>query len=119
MRIDDETIDSLLRLYAEAAAAHGKASSHGDFNTANQQHDIVATVYRELRTRGRDSQLALLPLFKHADAHVRGWAAAHALEFAPAEGEATLEEVCLQGGLAGFNTEITLEQWRKGALQFP
>lgn len=114
-----ETTEALLSLYAEAAAEHGKASHEGDFKTVNQQHAILATVYRELRSRGRESQLALLPLLRHQDTYVRGWAASHALEFAPAEAEAALKELSAQGGLAGFGAEITLEEWRKGALEFP
>lgn len=119
MTIESESLDSIVQRYADAAAAHGKASDLGDFKTGNQQHDIIAASYRELRRRGRDSQLALLPLLKHTDAHVRGWAAAHALEFAPAEGEATLKELCASGGMTGFNAEMTLEEWRKGGLEFP
>ena len=80
---------------------------------------MIAAVYRELRTRGRDAQFALLPLLTHCNASVRCWAAAHALEFAPVKGEAALNELSMQGGLIGFSAEMTLEEWRNGALRFP
>src|SRR5687767_10244301 len=115
--MENETIDSLVLLYSEAAAAHGKESDKADPDIGNQQADIIATVYSELRRRGRDAQLALLPLLKHTDPHVRGWTGAHALEFASAEGVATLEELRKCGGMLGFDAEITLEEWRKGKLR--
>jgi hypothetical protein len=119
LKTEGQPIDSVLRLYTDAAAAHGEASDNGDYKTGNEQHKIIETVYRELRTRGPDAQLALLPLLAHVDSNVRCWAAAHALEFAPAEGEAALNELSLQGGLIGFGAETTLKEWRKGALRFP
>lgn len=110
----------LIRLYAEAAAMHGKASAEGDYENANHQYDIIATVYRELRARGRDNQLTLLGLLQDNNPSVRLWAASHALEFAPEEGEPVLVELYnSERGLHRLNAEMTLEEWRKGALVFP
>ena len=111
------TVDELVRRYAEAASAHQKASERGDHKSANPEHDVVAAVYRELRRRGERE--ALLPLLAHAESAVRAWAGAHALEFAPEEGERVLEEVAAEPGLVGFDAKMTLQTWHEGNLRFP
>jgi hypothetical protein len=73
-----EEQDSRVSAYADAASAHGRATAAGESNCAN---DRLAAIYRELRHEGQRERL--LPLLEHADAAVRVWAAAHALEFAP------------------------------------
>jgi Domain of unknown function (DUF2019) len=80
------TVNELVTAYAEAAGVHGKAAVAGDYKRANARADEIASIYRELRNRGREAQLSLLPLLEHPDIDVRGWAAAHALEFSPADG---------------------------------
>jgi hypothetical protein len=45
---------------------------------------------------------------------------AHALDFAPEQGEAVLSALSEQyDGVAGFNAEMTLDVWRQGELRFP
>lgn len=113
-------IHTLITWYAAAAAAHGTASATGDYRTANKQWAIITSVYRELRSRGRDAQLALLELVSSPDDYVRSWAAAHALEFAPEVGEPVLTELANRPrGLASFTAEMTLKEWRAGKLRFP
>lgn len=117
--LSEATVDELVSIYAEAAAAHGRASADGDHVTANAEHDRLADAYRELRHRGADAQRPLLALLDHRDPGVRSWAGAHALEFSPEDGERTLEELAASGGVAGFNAEMTLDTWRQGTLRFP
>jgi len=63
---------------------------------------------------------ALLPLLQHPDLGVRAWAAAHALEFAAAEGEPVLVATAdIPGSLVSFSAKMTLRQWREGTLRFP
>lgn len=51
---------------------------------------------------------------------VRGWAAAHALEFAPAKGEAALALIVTEHvGIEGLTAQVTLTKWRAGRLRFP
>jgi hypothetical protein len=105
-------------VYAEAAAAHGHATAEGDSRSANAAHDRLAAVYRELRAEGERARL--LPLLKHAHPAVRTWAAAHALEFAPDQGERVLEEVAAtEHSILGFDAKQTLSVWREGGLSFP
>lgn len=61
----------------------------------------------------------LLPLLFSSDNGVRGWAAAHALEFEPRQGEAVLSDIAKLKGLEGFDAEMTLKVWREGKLHFP
>ena len=95
MSIPDVAAASLQQLadsYRRAAVAHGRATAAGDYRTANRHHEILASVYRELRTRGPAAQSILLPLMQDVDDAVRVWAATHALEFVPGHAEPILDE---------------------------
>lgn len=119
-RFSGEQLTDLVKLYAEAAAAHGRATESGDHVQANKQHDVVASIYRELRRRGSDSQAALLSLLSHPDPGVRCWVASHALEYAPKLAEPVLSELSRGSpSFVRFGAELTLERWTKGTLRFP
>ena len=116
-----ETADAqtLVAAYRAAAVANGRATEESDHRTANRQHDIVAAIYRELRKRGDSAQRELLALLDDINPHVRAWAAAHALEFAPDRGEPVLRRLANGAGVVGLNAEMTLREWTKGSLTFP
>ena len=80
---------------------------------------MVSAVYRELRARGKTAQNALLPLMTDPDDAVRGWSAAHALEFAPEQAEPVLTALADSRGVSAFSAKMTLREWRKGNLSFP
>ena len=115
MRMSDR---ELVELYADAALRHGKARFGSDPSAGNADADRIAAIYRALRLRG--AEFALLPLLEDPDDGVRGWAAAHALEFAPADGEPVLERLAdsPEAGLVGFSAEVTLREWHEGRLHF-
>ncbi len=111
---------ALVIAYEGAALAHAQAASALDVDGANTHADEIAAIYSELRRRGREAQRRLLPLLAHANANVRGWAAAHALEFEPTRGEATLSEMAAgPPGEHRLNAEMALAMWRAGSLRFP
>ena len=112
-KADIATVDigSLLAFYRKAAIEHGAATETGDYRMANRRHDLISSVYSELRRRGGEAQRELLPLLDDIDEHVRAWAAAHALEFAPDRGEPVLKKLAAKTGLVGLNAQMTLEQW--------
>ena len=112
-----DDVDLLATQYADAASAHGVATGVGDSDAANSAHDVIAGIYRTLRERGHERHL--LPLLEHADPAVAAWAAAHALEFAPEDGERRLTELAQSEDLIGFGAEMTLSEWRAGRLSFP
>lgn len=113
------SVSELVSAYTQAAAAQGRAAVAGDYVAANQNYDILAAAYRELRERGHDSQCALLPLLINDDIDVKAWAAAHALEFSPFEGQRVLEELAQKPGIIGLEANMTLREWRNGKLKFP
>ena len=118
--LEEMGLASLIEHYEKAAVRHGEATLSGANDEANQAHDDIAAIYRELRRRGPMAQRGLLPLLERSDAGVRLWAASHALEFCPEAGETVLEAVKRSvGGLVGFSAAMTLQQWRAGTLSFP
>lgn len=118
-RVQEADLPELLRLYERSTIEHGKASEGGDYRTANRESETISSVYRELRSRGVETQKALLRLLNHADVHVRVMAAAHALEFAPEKGEPVLTEISQSLGIPALNAGMALKEWRKGSLRFP
>lgn len=117
--IHDPTIEALVQAYTIAAAKHGQAADDPDPETSNQQAEVIEGVYHELRERGREAQLHLLKLLDHSNPDVRVWAAGHALEFAPEQGEPVLKELVGSGGWAAVTAELALQVWREGKLVFP
>ena len=117
--LKESTVADLLKTYVIAASAHGNAIASGNYRAANANHDIVAAAYRELRTRGIEEQRKILGLLDHPDESVRGWAASHALEFAPDEGRVVLEVIAKGEGIRALAAETTLIEWRQGTLKFP
>lgn len=110
----------IVERYERDAVAHGGYTESGDYKKGNRCAKRVAEAYAELRRRGCLAQRSLLVLLDHADPHVRGWAAAHALEFAPDDGEAALRALAADGdGIVAFNASMTLKTWEQGALTFP
>jgi hypothetical protein len=112
------TVDALVTAYAQAAAEQGHYSEAGDHKRANRRTATIAAIYRELRGRSDDAKEALRPLLYDANEHVRLWAAAHALDFSPSDGEPVLSELTNLRGLAGLNAKMTLREWRQGTLRF-
>lgn len=112
-------LEQLIARYAESAAAHRAASESGDYKLANKQYAIIARTHKELLQRGNHGRARLLELLTHESAGVRGWAAAHALEFAPAEAEPVLIELSNAVGTQGMSARMTLREWRAGRLRFP
>jgi hypothetical protein len=117
--VPGSSVEQLTAAYQRAASAHGQATAAGDHEAANRHHDLVAAIYRELRSRGLLAQKALLPLMQDPDDAVRSWAASHALEFSPEQAEPVLIALAESRGISAFNAKMTLREWRKGNLSFP
>jgi hypothetical protein len=108
----------LVEKYSAAAAAHGRATEHGEHKSANKAHKTLASAYRELRHRGDLG--CLRALIDHQDAGVRLWAASHALEFAPVDAEAALVALSsMPNSLVAVSARTTLKEWKAGKLAFP
>lgn len=114
------SIPELLDSYRRAAKIHASCTLSGDNETGNPQADTIASIYRELRVRGDDARRALLDLLEDEEIGVRFWAAAHALEIAPAKGVSVLEALALsEPWQVATSAETTLKVWKKGELRFP
>ena len=111
--------DKLIELYERSAAKHAQATERGDVQGVNMAADRIAAIYHELRRRGAHCQSLLLPLLDSSNAGVRGWAGAHAMEFAPEQGLVVLETLSRQPGWLGFTATMTIKVWREGDLRFP
>jgi hypothetical protein len=109
----------LVRLYERAASEYGQATRRRDFVDGNRAVDEIAAIYCVIRSRGLEHQRLLLPLLFSSDSGVCAWAAAHALEFEPRQGEAILTELAKQKGMEGFSAKMALKTWREGRLRFP
>lgn len=113
-------VSELVERYRENAAKHGASTQTGDSVAANAAYAAMVEVLRALRALGPEALRALLVLLEDPDIAVRGWAATHALEFAPESAEGVLEAIA--GGPPGpfrLDAEITLREWRAGRLVFP
>lgn len=108
----------LISAYLEAAQLEGRAIESGDHRAENKASELLAAIYSELKLRGREAQCALLPLLHHEDPGVRLWAASHALDFSPSEARPVLEALIPIGKFIGLCAETTLDEWRRGRLQF-
>jgi hypothetical protein len=113
------SVEGLVARYKNAASRHGQATQGADPSIGNAEAETLASAYRELRRRG--SRPALLVLLESPDLGVRSWAATHAMDFAPSEGEPVLTALAesKESGLIGLSAEMTLTEWRKGRLRFP
>jgi hypothetical protein len=111
------SIEELVQEYEQGAIAYGQALAAADHRAANRAHDRIAGAYRELRSRAAASHL--LPLLKSEDEYVRSCVAAHALEFAPEQGEPVLLWFAARPGRLRTPAEYALKAWREGTLKFP
>ena len=113
-----EEKDHLVSDYVAAAAQHRRATREGNSALANRSDDVVAGIYRALREQGERERL--LPLLADADPAVRGWAASHALEFAPERAVPVLAELAAgPPSSERLDAQMTLKEWKKGTLKFP
>jgi hypothetical protein len=119
VNVETADTETLLAEYRASAVAHGIATEEGDHRKANRHHDAIAKIYGELRHRGDEARRVLLVLLDDINPHVRAWAAAHALDFAPDRGEPVLRRLASGQDVVGLNADMTLQEWQKGSLHFP
>ena len=112
------TISELVGRYMEAASKHGQATLGPDASLGNADADEIASIHRELRSRGRVGRL--LGLLQYPDPGVRFGSASHTLEIEPDEAEPVLIALATSpdAGLIGFSASVTLTEWREGRLDF-
>jgi hypothetical protein len=117
-KLEKYTVTEIILEYARAAEEYGRSLGLSHKPT-NREAKIIANCYRELRSRGKENQIALLNLLDgDNEDSVKCWVGAHALEFAPVVGERVLTELAQKTNVIGFMAEETLRIWRYGELKF-
>jgi hypothetical protein len=118
-KLEQLSAKALTTLFSDSAVARADAIERALPELGNKHFKLMDNVYRELRGRGIDGQAALLALLDHGSSEVRLNAASLALEFSPSLAEPVLQSLAQLDGLVGYDAAGVLEQWKKGALQFP
>ncbi len=105
----------LAQQFREATVERVPAIKQNDRKTINRLDDYAQAIYQELRSRGRASQDAMLPLLADDDRNVRGAAAAWVLDFAPDRAIPVLEALVEtpMGGIAASLARASLIGWRQ------
>ena len=112
--MDGAEIDQLLAEYADAAVAHRTAGRDGNPEVANGCYERMLAVVRRIREE-RGARQAFLRLLDDERVEVRGWAAAHALDFDPGRAAATLDAIAAgPTSLEEFSARMVLRDYRSG-----
>ena len=112
--MDGAEIDQLLAEYADAAVAHRTASRDGTPEVANGCYKRIRVVVRRIGEEP-SAREAFLRLLDDERVEVRGWAATHALEFAPDRAAATLDAIAAgPTSLEEFSAQMVLREYRAG-----
>jgi hypothetical protein len=119
VRLPTLPVEELINRFTEASIARKTALDKHKPALANKEFDRMINAYVELKRRGREAQDLLLPLLSHDDREVRLHAGIMALEFAPHLAEPVLQAVHSLHGMTGYEADLALREWRKGALKFP
>jgi hypothetical protein len=112
---DPATLAELLRSYRDAA------DQSDDLTDLNQQREVANEVhyyYKKLRDT-TEGQAGIVAMMEDPSPHVRSWAAAHSLQWAPERARRVLESLRDENVFPySFDAEMTLEEYAKGRLSF-
>ena len=109
----DETISQLLAAYREAALGTGSK----DPQQNNKNADKLHACYKRLRET-KDGRDGIAGLVSDENPHVRGWAAAHSLQWVPGIARPALEALRDDDGAAALAAKWTLKEFDDGCLSF-
>jgi hypothetical protein len=112
---DPATLAELLSSYRAAA------DQSDDLTDLNQQREAANEVhyyYKKLRDTA-EGRAGILKMMEDPSPHVRVWAAAHSLQWAPERARCVLELLRDENVFPySFDAEMTLEEYAKGRLSF-
>ena len=111
--MDTANIEEILKLYRTAA----ERTSDSDPEKANMWQRKMHSYYKVLRST-REGRESIVSLLSDPSPHVRVWAAAHALQWAPEVSKSTLQAMRDGGGPCSFDAKMTLKEFEKGRLSF-
>lgn len=113
-------LGQLREVYRQAAIENDAAVAKGRHRVANRQFELLVSLAREFRARGRQGQQVFEELLGDPENAVRAWAASHALPFATKAAEAVLAQIAAgPPSPIRLSAEMTLREWKAGRLSQP
>jgi len=112
---ETDNVKDLLAHYRQAAENTSEPMKNP--REHNKWADKLHACYKELR-KSAEGRAGIVDLIGDPNPHVRAWAAAHSLMWAPDVARPALEAERDAGGLLGFEAEIVLDEFDKGELSF-
>ena len=112
-------LKALIYTYKENAKKHGKSIKNGDYESANESHDLLIDALRQIRNQGEEGAKALATMINDKNDSVKCWAATHSLIYDQEKAETALLEISKKKGPIAFNAEMVLSEWKKGSLKIP
>lgn len=82
-------------------------------------HDEMAQAWQALERLGDEGREAFKALLSDESVHVRTWVASQLLALGDASGIPVLEADASSGGIPGLDSELVLQEWRRGQLKPP
>lgn len=115
----NEILSRIINRYRLAAEAHGKATTCGDYKSANRNYDEMIKSLELLKGFGAEGSDALVELCEDDSDAVASWAATHTLRVDEPRALLALRRVASKSGIVAFGAEMVMEQWEKGELTLP
>jgi hypothetical protein len=106
-------LEELLRRYRIAAEGAGTLDPEKNNRCADEIHEC----YRQLRMT-KEGREGIISLIGDSNPFVRGWAAAHSLQWVPESARPALEALRDSNGPGSFAAEWTLIEYENGNLSF-
>lgn len=105
--------------FVKAIIIYGKETDLGNSRKINRAFDKFINAYVDLK-QNKDVAISLLNQYlNNENDYVSMICASFLLEFEEDKAIKKLEEISKRNGFCAFEAEITLEEWKKGALKFP
>ena len=111
------TIPEAIAEFREAAQAKGDFGA--DSAEDHALHQRMAVAFRFLSEQGAEGRSAFAALLHDDSAHVRSWVSAQLLSEGDAQAIPIAEQLALAPGVVGFDSRITLKEFRAGRLRSP
>ncbi len=103
--------------FVEACTRRGEFEELGNSKQANKEYKNIHSLYLLLKKENRVEEL--LELLNHENPYVRLWAATYALQVSSVKAESALINLSgTKGNLIGLCAQMTLQEWKKGNLNF-
>jgi hypothetical protein len=107
------TVEELIAEYREGAVVAGSSDPKRNKKGVDKLH----ACYKKLRET-EQGRAGIIGLITNENPHVRGWAAAHSLQWAPEIARSALESLRDSDGPSSFAAEWTLKSFDRGTLSF-